>query len=103
MASKSHKSNLVAKARKFQQQQGEIDRRLLIVTNSETSDVAVRKFSESMERLGRLDVAKGYVELLKTVERLGLVSCVLRMLQADRGLYTARKPARTSKYLLKAL
>jgi uncharacterized protein YlxW (UPF0749 family) len=58
------------KARAFQQEQQDIERRLLIVTQSETSDDAVQKFEKSMERLRKLDMAAGYVELLKEVDIL---------------------------------
>ena len=54
----------------FQAQQADIDRRLLIVTRSKTSDEAARKFESSMEKLRSLDIAKGYMELLKEVEEL---------------------------------
>jgi len=54
----------------FQAQQADIDRRLLIVTRSETGDEAARKFESSMEKLRGLDIAKGYIELLKEVEEL---------------------------------
>lgn len=47
-----------------------MDRRLLIVTRSETSDDAVRKFDSSMESLKKLDVAQGYMTLLSEVENL---------------------------------
>ena len=40
------------------------------MTQSETSDDAIKKFDASMEKLRRLDVAKGYVDLLKEVDRL---------------------------------
>jgi len=43
------------------------------VTQSETSDDAVRKFDESMEKLRRLDVATGYMELLAEVEVLRFI------------------------------
>ena len=43
---------------------------MLIVTQSDTSDEAVRKFDTSMGALRRLDVAVGYVELLTEVEKL---------------------------------
>lgn len=54
----------------FRQEQGEIDRRLMIVTQSETSDDALQRFESSMERLRRLDVASGYAEMLKEVDAL---------------------------------
>lgn len=55
----------------FKKQQADIDRRLFILTRSETSDDAVRRFDASMEKLRRLDVAKGYMELLAEVDTLG--------------------------------
>ena len=65
-----HSNNLRERAKQFKSQQADIDRRLLIVTRSETSDDAVRKFDASMESLRKLDVAKGYMELLTEVEDL---------------------------------
>ncbi|MCJ1398688.1 hypothetical protein MMC11_001889 [Xylographa trunciseda] len=57
--SKEHSANLQKKVDYFNRQQVTIDRRLLIVTQSETSDDAVQKFDASMEKLRKLDVAKG--------------------------------------------
>lgn len=65
-----HTESVRQKAETFQKEQDDIDRRLLIITQSETSDDAVEKFNASMERLQKLDVAAGYVELLKEVEAL---------------------------------
>ena len=42
----------------------------MIVTQSETSDDAIKKFNDSIEKLGRLDVAKGYMDLLNQVDLL---------------------------------
>ena len=42
----------------------------MIITQSETSDEAVKKFDASMSKLQKLDIAKGYVELLSTIEQL---------------------------------
>lgn len=42
----------------------------MIITQSDTSDEAVRQFEASMEKLRRLDISKGYMELLKEVDRL---------------------------------
>ena len=42
----------------------------MIVTQSETSDDAVRKFDSSMESLRKLDLAQEYMELLTEVEYL---------------------------------
>ncbi|KAL9101668.1 MAG: hypothetical protein Q9187_009212, partial [Circinaria calcarea] len=71
-ALKAHSINLLQQAETFKKKQADIDRRLLVVTQSETSDDAVRKFNGSMEKLRRLDVAKGYVDLLKEVDRLSV-------------------------------
>ena len=67
---KAHSTNLQEMVDHFNRQQAAIDRRLLIVTQSETSDDAVQKFDASMENLRKLDVAKGYVSLLAKVEQL---------------------------------
>ncbi|KZF24559.1 RINT-1 family protein [Xylona heveae TC161] len=68
--SAAHASSLAHRATLFQQNQADIDRRLMIVTHSETSDDAVRRFGETMEKLRRLDLASGYTELLQEVEAL---------------------------------
>ena len=65
-----HSTGLVKRIDIFHQQQKNIDRRLLIVTQSETSDDAVKKFDASMEKLRRLEVAKYYVDLLAHVDHL---------------------------------
>ena len=54
----------------FQKEQQDIDARLLSVTQSETSDDAVQKFDASMDKLRKLDVAAGYLELLQEVDTL---------------------------------
>lgn len=58
------------KAEAFQKEQADIDKRLLVATQSETSDDAARKFEASMARLRKLEIATGYVELLKEVDAL---------------------------------
>lgn len=68
--SQTHSADLLRQAHKFKSLQADIDRRLLILTRSETSDDAVRKFDSSMESLQRLDVARGYFQLLTEVENL---------------------------------
>ncbi|MCJ1311402.1 RAD50-interacting protein 1 [Agyrium rufum] len=69
-ASKEHSSTLQQEIDCFKHQQTDIDRRIQIVTQSEVSDDAVKKFNSSMETLHRYDVAKGYIETLKVVDRL---------------------------------
>lgn len=57
-------------AREFAKKQQDIDRRLKIIAQSDTSDDAVGKFESSMDKLRRLDVASGYMELLQEVEKI---------------------------------
>jgi hypothetical protein len=47
---------------------------LLVATQSETSDEAAQTFEASMGRLKKLEVAAGYVELLKEVDALRWVN-----------------------------
>lgn len=83
-ASVAHSSELHQRARQFKSQQIDIDRRLMIVTQSETSDDAVRRFDSSMESLRKLDVAQEYMTLLTEVENLrsmnyaeAMVECII--------------------------
>ncbi|KAI4239026.1 MAG: hypothetical protein L6R40_005612 [Gallowayella cf. fulva] len=69
-ASEEHSFALLQQARAFKKQQADVDRRLLIVTQSETSDDAIEKFDDDIRTLQRLDVAQAYVELLAQVEDL---------------------------------
>ena len=46
----------------------------MIVTRSETSDDAVKLFEASMEKLRRLDIATGYMEVFKEVDNLKRVT-----------------------------
>lgn len=55
-------------AQAFEKQQADIDKRLMIVTQSETSGDAAKKFAASMERLKRLDTANAYIEMLAEVD-----------------------------------
>ncbi len=69
-ASQIHASSVVQQAESFTRKQADIDRKILIITRSETSDDAVRQFDSSMEKLRRLEITKGYVELLAEVDKL---------------------------------
>ncbi|KAL8674747.1 MAG: hypothetical protein Q9168_000831 [Polycauliona sp. 1 TL-2023] len=71
-ASEAHSSALLQQARQFKKQQADVDRRLLIVTRSETSDDAIEKFDADIKALQQLDIAAGYVELLAEVEDLSV-------------------------------
>lgn len=74
----------------------------MIVTQSETSDDAVRKFDSSMEGLRKLDVAQEYMELLAEVENLRFMNDLKAMVESTHTdvLYAALEHAATSKSLL---
>ncbi|KAF3047653.1 hypothetical protein E8E12_011200 [Didymella heteroderae] len=65
-----HRQQLQDKAAAFRRHQQDIDRRLLVITASETSDEAVPRFEAVLGTLQRLDVAGGYMELLREVDVL---------------------------------
>ncbi|OKL60645.1 hypothetical protein UA08_04056 [Talaromyces atroroseus] len=69
-ASDDHRNAVRTQVQAFNQEQADIDQRLKTITQSETSDAAVRRFESIMEKLQRLDVAKGYLSLLQEVETL---------------------------------
>ncbi|KAF2400061.1 hypothetical protein EJ06DRAFT_562428 [Trichodelitschia bisporula] len=69
-AASEHDSSLRARVDRFERAQADIDRRLLIATNSDTSDAAVKRFESSMDKMRRLEIANGYVEMLREVDRL---------------------------------
>jgi len=58
------------KSRAFQHEQADIDKRLIIITQSEAVEDAVRRFDASLGKLRRLELANGYLGLLAEVERL---------------------------------
>lgn len=70
LASNKHSVDLLKRADAFNSLQSDVDRRLLVLTRSETSDDAVRKFDSSMKLLQRLEVVKGYFQLLAEVDSL---------------------------------
>ncbi|KAF2868876.1 RINT-1 family protein-like protein [Massariosphaeria phaeospora] len=65
-----HRASLQQQGRAFRTAQADIDRRMLVVTASETSDDAVPRFEAVLDTLHRLDVATAYVELLADVDVL---------------------------------
>ncbi|KAJ5643919.1 uncharacterized protein N7484_006426 [Penicillium longicatenatum] len=69
-ASNDHAEATRKRAEAFAAEQADIDQRLKAITQSETSDEAVRRLEKSMERLQRLEISKGYVSLLKEAEEL---------------------------------
>lgn len=69
-ASNDHAEATRKRAEAFAVEQVDIDQRLKAITQSETSDQAVQRLENSMERLQRLEISKGYVTLLKEAEEL---------------------------------
>lgn len=100
----AHSDDLHQRAGQFKSQQNDVDRRLMIVTRSETSDDALEKFDHSMQSLRKLDVAQGYMKLLTEVERLRSVNPPKAIAEyTHTNLYTALKHVATLKSLLKML
>ncbi|ORY12008.1 RINT-1 family protein-like protein [Clohesyomyces aquaticus] len=67
---REHNASLQEQARAFHAEQADIERRLLAITDSETSDEAVPRFEAALDQLQHLDVAHAYLELLKEVDDL---------------------------------
>jgi RAD50-interacting protein 1 len=65
-----HHVHLHDQATAFRRAQHDIDRRLLVVTASDTSDDAVPRFDAVLATLQRLDLAAGYIQLLTDVDEL---------------------------------
>lgn len=68
--SKQYVLDIEQKSKSFQKTQSDIDRRLLIITQSDTSQDAVKRFEASLAKLRRLELANGYLGLLAEVDRL---------------------------------
>lgn len=62
-----------AKVAAFEEQQADIDRRLLIITQSDTADDAVHRFEPAMAHLKQLEVADQYVAMLEEIDALQYV------------------------------
>ncbi|KZM23392.1 uncharacterized protein EKO05_0009770 [Ascochyta rabiei] len=67
---RAHHQQLQLKATAFRRDQHDIDRRLHVITASDSSDDAVPRFEAVLATLQRLDVAAGYLELLRDVDEL---------------------------------
>jgi phage-related minor tail protein len=80
-ASSQHDAELRQKAEQFNERQANIDIKLKDFTRSETSDEAIHKFELLMSKLQRLDVASGYLELLKEVDKLRFVAVFVHYVQ----------------------
>ncbi|CAO2656064.1 Nn.00g048670.m01.CDS01 [Neocucurbitaria sp. VM-36] len=94
-AAHAHHAQLSQRAAAFRHEQADIDRRLLVITASETSDDAVPRFEAVLDTLHRLDVANGYVELLREVHVLSK--------QAQAELQTSNEAALQPYKQLRAL
>ncbi|KAH7393982.1 TIP-1 family-domain-containing protein [Phaeosphaeria sp. MPI-PUGE-AT-0046c] len=66
----AHHAHVQQQAHAFSREQADIDRRLLVITASDTSDEAVPRFEAALDQLHRLHVASSYVELLRDVDVL---------------------------------
>jgi hypothetical protein len=66
----AHHAHVQQTAHTFRRQQADIDRRLLVITASDTSDEAVPRFETALDQLHRLHVAGSYLELLEHVHVL---------------------------------
>lgn len=66
----AHHAELQRNAAAFHRAQQDIDRRLMVMTASDTSDDAVPRFEAVLHTLQRLDVASAYLDLLAEVDEL---------------------------------
>ncbi|KAL9049976.1 MAG: hypothetical protein Q9162_006918 [Coniocarpon cinnabarinum] len=65
-----HEDEARRRASAFNQQQADIDRRLTIITNSDTADEAVERFEDNIKSLRKLDITDQYLRMLQDVETL---------------------------------
>ncbi|KAH0282196.1 hypothetical protein M436DRAFT_55625 [Aureobasidium namibiae CBS 147.97] len=93
-ASDQHAASIKQKGAAFQRDQQDLDRRLQVVTQSETSDDALQKFDSSMARLRKLDMASGYAEMLQEVDTLRQ-ECSEQLGKSDKAALTAYKKLST--------
>lgn len=69
-ASANHSSLMLAQTKEFERQQDSVQKRLMIVTQSDSPEEATQRLKGPMEKLRRVELAKSYVELLKDVDNL---------------------------------
>jgi chromosome segregation ATPase len=69
-ASQEHATTLRTRQHDLSKESADIDRRLKDITGAAMADEASRKFEASVEKLNKLQAAKGYVDLVKEVDRL---------------------------------
>ncbi|KAG9243861.1 RINT-1 family protein-like protein [Calycina marina] len=69
-ASKDNAARIRKDAHEFERQQSDVQRRIMVITSSDNVDEATRSLNGPMEKLRKVDLAKGYIELLKEVNDL---------------------------------
>ncbi|KAH9880167.1 hypothetical protein J1614_002193 [Plenodomus biglobosus] len=90
-AAHAHDAQLHQRADAFRREQADIDRRLMVMTASDTSDTAVPRFETVLDTLRRLDMAHGYVELLTDVDVLSKLAQKLLHTSSDAALQPYRQ------------
>lgn len=75
------------KTAQYEQLQADIDRRLMIITNSDTADDAVEQFENVMHSLQKIELADNYLQMLQDVEQMN--SEARRQLQSQPDLAIA--------------
>ena len=66
----THHKEAREKSKQFKDLQDDIDKRLIIITNSDTADEAIDQFDGVMAALRRVDLADGYLGMLQDVKRI---------------------------------
>lgn len=61
---------MLEQTKEFERQQSNVQKRLMIVTSSDTPEEATRKLKGPMEKLRKVELAEAYVEMLNDVENL---------------------------------
>ncbi|KAL2860473.1 TIP-1 family-domain-containing protein [Aspergillus pseudodeflectus] len=69
-SSNDHVETTRKRAEAFNEQQADIDRRLMALTRSNASDEATKRFEAGIRKLQRLELSRGYIGLLKDAEDL---------------------------------
>ena len=101
-ASSEHGDGMKRQIEAFQKQQASIDRGLAIISQSDTSDDALRQgFEASTEKLRQLQIADGYIKLLEGVESAR--NDIQRAMDSPETLRLALKPYKNLRALLTAL
>lgn len=67
-ASTNRTSLMLEQTQEFERQQSNVQKRLMIVTSSDTPEEATRKLNGPMEKLRKVELAQAYLEMLQDVE-----------------------------------